>query len=337
MLVAITGATGFVGSHTVAAALAAGHRVRAVVRNPSLVPSALEPLGVDPASVDVAVADVLDRQALGAALDGADALVHAASIYSFDPRRGREIESVAVSGVRNALELAVERQLDPIVHVSSVVALLPGGPGPVSVGPASPPGDSPFPYCRSKANQEALAQELQATGAPVTIVNPGAVWGPYDPHGGESVAMARNALAGKLRFAPQASLPIVDVRDVAQVLTRTLEAGLGPRRFMAGGHRVQVDRIVELVTEAAGRRRRTHAIPKPMARVAGGVGSLCRRTLGIDLGVSQEQVWILLQDMHVDDRDSVHRLGVTFRPPEEAIVDQVRWMLGDERAAEVGA
>ncbi|HAZ35093.1 MAG TPA: epimerase, partial [Acidimicrobiaceae bacterium] len=35
MKVAITGASGFLGSHCMAAAVAAGHEVRAVVRNPA--------------------------------------------------------------------------------------------------------------------------------------------------------------------------------------------------------------------------------------------------------------------------------------------------------------
>ena len=41
MKVAITGATGLVGSHCTAAALAAGHDVRMVVRNPDKARSAL--------------------------------------------------------------------------------------------------------------------------------------------------------------------------------------------------------------------------------------------------------------------------------------------------------
>ena len=46
MKVMVTGGTGFVGSHTVAEVIRAGHDVKLLVRDPSRISSALEPLGV---------------------------------------------------------------------------------------------------------------------------------------------------------------------------------------------------------------------------------------------------------------------------------------------------
>jgi len=47
LLVLVTGGTGYVGSHAIAALAAAGHRIRVLARSPERVPLALAPLGVD--------------------------------------------------------------------------------------------------------------------------------------------------------------------------------------------------------------------------------------------------------------------------------------------------
>src|SRR5438093_1733643 len=84
MRVLVTGGTGYVGSHAVAALVRSGHEVRLLVRSPERVATSLDPLGVS--APDVAVGDVTDAGSIDAALTGCDAAVHAASVYSLDPR-----------------------------------------------------------------------------------------------------------------------------------------------------------------------------------------------------------------------------------------------------------
>src|SRR5215467_12887789 len=47
LLVLVTGGTGYVGSHSIAALVGAGHRIRVLARSPEKIPAALNPLGVD--------------------------------------------------------------------------------------------------------------------------------------------------------------------------------------------------------------------------------------------------------------------------------------------------
>lgn len=119
MRVAVTGGTGFVGSHTVAALCAEGHDVRLLVRSTRRIDDALAPLGIDPHDVEVVSADVTDRQAVAAGVDGVDAIVHAASVYSFDPRQAPTMARINDVGLRTVTDAAIDARLDPIVHVSS--------------------------------------------------------------------------------------------------------------------------------------------------------------------------------------------------------------------------
>lgn len=125
MRVLVTGATGFIGSHTAAALVRAGHRLRLLVRDPERIQAALGPHGIT--VDDVVVGDVRDADTVGPAVRGCDAVVHAASVFSYDPRDAVRIDEVNVAGTGNVLGAAAAAACDPVVHVSSMVAFLPAG------------------------------------------------------------------------------------------------------------------------------------------------------------------------------------------------------------------
>ncbi len=83
MLVGVTGGTGFVGSHTVVALQDAGHRVRALVRDPAKLKRIYEPMGREIA--EVVVGDVTDPDSATRLLEGCDAVVHAAAVVALGP------------------------------------------------------------------------------------------------------------------------------------------------------------------------------------------------------------------------------------------------------------
>ncbi len=72
MYVALTGATGFVGSYTVRSLVGAGHRIRVLVR-PTRDTSWLEELGIE-----ICRGEMTDEEALYALVEGADAVIHTA-------------------------------------------------------------------------------------------------------------------------------------------------------------------------------------------------------------------------------------------------------------------
>jgi len=123
MRVLVTGGTGHVGSHIVAALLDEGHAVRMLVRKPERVPAALEPSGWTTDDVEMVQGDVADGpEALATAMDGVDALLHAANVYSLNQADAQQMREANVDGTRAILQTASERRLAPIVHVSSYVA-----------------------------------------------------------------------------------------------------------------------------------------------------------------------------------------------------------------------
>jgi hypothetical protein len=110
-------AVNFVGSHTVAALLRAGHDVRLLIRDATRIPAAFEPPGAE-APADAVLGDVTEPDTVERLLDGCDAVVHAASISSFDTRDTLRIRATNVGGTRLVIEAGCRLRLDPIVHVA---------------------------------------------------------------------------------------------------------------------------------------------------------------------------------------------------------------------------
>jgi dihydroflavonol-4-reductase len=94
--VLVTGGTGFVGSHTVAALVNGGHQVRLLVRDRQRVAPAVAPLGLQPAELDTSVGDVTDLAVVNQAVAGCEAVVHAGSVYSLDSRDAGRIRPIAL-------------------------------------------------------------------------------------------------------------------------------------------------------------------------------------------------------------------------------------------------
>ena len=329
MRVLVTGGTGFVGAHSVKALLDAGHEVRLLVRAPDRIAAALGPLGIG--SVDHVVGDVTDPGAVRRALDGCEAVLHAAGVYALARGRAAEMGSVNARGTEVVLGAAHALGLDPIVHVSSYSALLPPGADGVLTADA-PVGHPAGPYARSKAEAESIARRLQQLGAPVTITQPGTVWGPHDPHMGESARIAMTILRGRMPIALPGPLAIVDVRDVANVHTAVMRRGLGPRRFLVVAADVMFADLIDTVRRATGRR-----LP-----AVGFAAGLARRTIGARRSVpgNLEGPWIAMQGARCDGSATEAALGLSLRPPEESVTDTIRWLhatgeLDDRRAGRI--
>lgn len=322
MRVLVTGATGFVGIHTVAAIVAAGHEVRLFVRSPERVPAHFAPLGVPGEALkDVVQGDVTDREAVERALTGCDAVVHSASTYSLDPRDAPAIERTNVGGTRIVLETAHRLGLDPIVHVSSYVALIPSSDPAVTRD--SEPGDGCGPYSTSKADSERVAREFQARGAPVVSVMPGMVWGPHDPYHGETDRIIADYLKGRLRMTARGGYvaPPVDVRDVARVIVAVLEPGHGPRRYLAAAESPLLTDVLDRTAAFTGRRIRVLTVPQALVGGTAGLWDAFQRVSPWRLPISSEVSRLLLHFGPADASATREELGVEFRPFDETIRD----------------
>ncbi|HXJ63075.1 MAG TPA: SDR family NAD(P)-dependent oxidoreductase [Actinomycetota bacterium] len=328
MRVLVTGGTGYVGSHTVAALTQAGHEVTVLARSPDRVAPALEPLGVS--GVATALGDVTDPASVERAMQGQEAVLHAASVFSMDARKADEMHAVNIAGTETVLGTAHRLGLDPIVHVSSELALLPPAAGAV-LTPESPTGNAPTPYCRSKADSEAIARRFQQEGAPVVSLMPSAIWGPQDPHLGEGVLLCMNVLKQWYVFVMDGGMHISDVRDVARALAAVMEPRRGPRSYLVTGHYVTMKDIQRTLGEVTGRHLRSVTLPRGFVAGFGHVSDWFQRRVDTRLPWTFEGIWVLNCRARCDDSRSREELGLEPRDLRETFADTVRWLVSAGR------
>lgn len=332
MHVLITGATGFLGAWTAKAVADQGHRLRLLVRDPDKLSPIAAAVGFD--ASDVVVGDMTDANTVAAALKGCNAVIHAAAVVAL--KRGEVDRMIASNllGAKNVVGQAVERGIDPVVHVSSATALW--HPRCALLHADLPPRGGGDDYAESKAQVEHYIRELQRRGAPIAVTYPWAVIGPaaLDQYGesGEAIgAFIRSGVLGR-----GAAVTIADVRDVAEAHARLLEAGHGPRRYVLGGHRLTGAELATELTRITGRRVRHLPVPDVLLIGAGRIADRFRSQLPDSLSkLSEAGTRYLTGVPPVDNSPAQAELGITFRPPNEALeamlADRARRRLARQR------
>jgi nucleoside-diphosphate-sugar epimerase len=254
------------------------------------VDAALAPHGIREA--DTVTGDVLDAASVRAAVKDCDAIINAAAVYSLDPREAERTLATNARATEIVLEAAVGAGLDPIVHVSSYVVLLPSRD---VLRADSPIGAGGPAYPRSKAESERIARRYQAEGVAVVTSYPGAVAGPHDPYFGDTAFTIAMLLRNRGPFALPGGWPVSDVRYVAAAHAAMLETGRGPRRYLATGHYTAWNELQASLRRLTGRRLPALPTPGPLARAKGRAMDGLQRATRAHLPLGYQGTWIVTQ------------------------------------------
>ena len=205
-LAAVTGGTGFLGRHVVAALARDGWRLRLLVRRAPAPPPAA---GGPPAEVVDGALD--DAAALRRLVEGARAVVHVAGLTK--ARRAAEFAAVNRDGSAR-LAQATAATAAPgarCVLVSSMAAREP----------------HLSPYAASKrAGEDAAIAALDGAGVAWVVLRPSVIYGPWDREGLALLRMARAPVAPVPR-APEPRIAMVHAADAAAAVAALCRAG-GP-------------------------------------------------------------------------------------------------------------
>jgi nucleoside-diphosphate-sugar epimerase len=252
-LVAITGATGFLGRYIVGALAAEGWRLRILARQPIDHPQ------LAGMKMEVVLGDLSDRQALRALVDGADTIVHAAGLIKASSAAA--FEAVNVYGTAN-LARAIEE-----CKVSARVLL-------VSSMAAREPQLSA--YARTKRAGEKLLTAVLSPRCHWTIVRPCVIYGPWDR---ETLTIFQ-AVDHHIFFRPgiaNGRVAVIHAADAAAAIASLCDRGPAGSVFELADERTQGYSWDEIVSTAeAATDSKALAIPLPgLAVRAAAAVSLC--------------------------------------------------------------
>ena len=291
-MVLVTGASGFVGRHVVAALRAAGIPVRAMVRDPARA----QGLGAH----EMAVADVTDPRSVAEAARGCRAVIHLVAIRR--PWRERTFQRITVDGTRHVLEAARQAGAERFVYVSAL-------------GAGDPPRTQ---YMRAKHEAERLVRE---GGLPWVILRPSFIVGP----GGLVAEYGR-----LLQRAPVIPLPgpsdypvqPIAVEDVALACLRALtrEEAVGRALDLPGPERLPFRRFILRIAEAMGVRKPVVAVPLWLMRAV----AWALEPWTPSVPATRDELDNLVRGSFGDPEAAVRALDLPLTPLEEALRRAVR-------------
>lgn len=247
MTIALTGGTGFVGSHFLDAAVQAGHQVHALTRRPQ----------PHRDCVTWVEGSLQDADSLRQLVTGCTSLVHVAGIIN--ARDPSEFQRGNVEGTLAMLAAATAAGISRFVHVSSLAAREPK----LSL------------YGATKARSEEL---VQRSGLDWAIVRPPAVYGPGDR---ETLDLFRMAKLRLMLLPPKGRVSLIHVDDLARLLLALVEKErpshivLEPDDGRPEGWSHK--QLGKAIGDAVGRRNLSLSMPGAMLRLGAVVDQAVRR------------------------------------------------------------
>ncbi|OQX15263.1 MAG: epimerase [Desulfobulbaceae bacterium A2] len=296
MLIAVFGATGFVGTAMVESLLLAGHRLRLLVRPGSERKLALAQ------QCEIVRGDLDDENAIARTVTGAEAVCYLVGIIREFPARGITWEKLHWQGAQRVIDAA------GAAGVSRFLLMSANGVKAEGTG-----------YQRSKFRAE---QYLRASSLSWTIFRPSVIFG--DPRGQQEFCtqlrddMIQTPLpaplfhrgllpchAGSFQLAP------VHVQNVADCFVQALSRpeAVGRTYQLCGPEALAWAELIRRVAAACGRHKL--ALPVPVAVVAA-IAALCDRFPWFP--VTRDQLIMLLEDNVCQEEGALRELGVTPIP-----------------------
>jgi dihydroflavonol-4-reductase len=257
--VLVTGISGYVGQHIAAALLRHGVDVVGTVRSLGKADGTAAALLAAGCSqpANFVEADLLDDRGWDAAMEGCDAVLHVASPFVLaEPRDENDLIAPAVEGTQRVLSAAIRAGVGRVVLTSSVVAMTSGKAsgtyGPDAWSDVHAPIGA---YAKSKTLAERAAWDLVADAdTELVVINPGFIIGPSlgAPGDGQSVAMIRQVIGGKMPMIPDIAMGMVDVRDVAELHVAACSApdAAGKRFIASSAEPVSMAHLASVLREA---------------------------------------------------------------------------------------
>jgi nucleoside-diphosphate-sugar epimerase len=255
-LVAVTGASGFLGAHITAALIAAGASVRVLVHN-----RPPHPLWQN-LPVAFFSGSVMDPDACARLVDGADAVVHAAGLIK--ALRDKAFTEVNVQGTATLAKAVRDAADCRLVLISSLAAKAP----------------QLSAYAASKLAGEQVAQAtFSETPGRLAILRPPALYGPWDREG----LLMFKAVRG--RVAPvfgSGRIIVMHVQDTVNAIAKVAMHSIAGRYALAGpglaGHTTR--ELISAAAQAVGGNPWLFPVPAPVLLAAGALSGWWGRWRG---------------------------------------------------------
>ena len=320
----ITGATGFVGAAVSRELLKKGHKVKALVRQSSVLDN-LKNL-----DVEIVHGDLKDKDSLKRCLKDCKYLFHVAADYRLWVPKPKEIYENNVTGTENLMEEALSLGIEKIVYTSSVAVL--GKPIEGDVADEKTPVNVDQMighYKKSKYLAEEKVKELYKTKKlPVVIVNPAAPVGPRDIKPTPTGKMILDAAMKKIPAYLDTGLNIVHVDDVAKGHLQAFNKGIFGERYILGGENMTFKEILEMISVLCGHNPPKIQLPKKPLYPIGYIFEIFARLFNLkNPMLTVDMIRMAEKKMFFSSEKAKKELNYKYKSAKIALKDAIQWFI----------
>jgi dihydroflavonol-4-reductase len=312
----VTGGSGFIGQHLVAALIRRGHRVSFLdVRPPAC---HLE-------GAHFLEGSVLDPAKMQEAFTGVDEVYHLAALPGMWVRKKHDFHTVNYLGTKAVIAAARERGVSRLLHCSTESILFSASSTDqfVAEHTCTTIEEMPGAYTRSKLIAEQCALEAAASGLHVIVANPTMPIG-NDRNLTPPALMLQYFMNRPIQFYLDFIVNLVDVQDVADGLVLAMQRGRSGERYVLGGENLSLKKLLLVLGAMSGRKAfRIPVSAGPAQIIAAAVEFISSHVTHRPPTATVEGVRIALWSKPLSIEKSRRELGYAPRPIRPALEQAV--------------
>jgi dihydroflavonol-4-reductase len=325
-MVLVTGGTGFLGSYIIKDLIEHGYAVRAIHRKGNL-PTHIPKEIVD--AVEWIEGDVLDVVVLHQIMHGVKTVVHSAGIVSFIKKDRKKMYQVNVEGTANVVNMALENNVEKLIHISSVAALgRTANGGKVDEEKKWEESKVNTHYAKSKYKAELEVWRGIGEGLNAVILNPSTILGFGDWNTG-SCAIFKNIYEEFAWYAPGTN-GFVDVEDVARVVRLFIESSISEQRFIVNGDTWSFKKLMDTIANSFNKKHATRKISPALIALAWRMEKLKSLITGKRPLLTKESARVAISQTYFQNNKLLQALpGFSFTTLEKSIQKACEKYLSD--------
>ncbi len=317
MKIAVTGASGHVGSNLCRALIQKGIETNVLFHDDDKAFRGL--------AVNVIKGDLNNKESLDNLIRGVDVVIHTAAYISVNQTDDQTVIDTNIEGTKNIIAKCFEHKTSRLIHFSSIHAF--------NQFPLNEPldeeriliKDSPYIYDNTKAASELLVREANKNGLETVVLSPTSIIGPFDFKPSLVGRSLINIYKQNLPALISGGYDFVDVRDIAEAAINAITMARAGEKYLLAGKFHSIKEFGDLIEKVSGVRRPRFICPLWLAKF--GMPVMKYFVDKENRLVFNKQTIEILESGHrnISSAKAQKELNFKSRPLEVSITDAFHW------------
>lgn len=317
MKIAVTGASGHVGTNLCRMLLDQGHLVRALIHHSNK--------GLEDLDIEFVTGSVDCEADLRKLCEGCSVLFHLAAFISIR-KQDQRCMAVNAGSCESLLVAARSAGVRRIIHFSSIHAFSQKPHEGILNEERDLETGSSVSYNRSKALGHKIMTEGSSANPEVIVLNPTAILGPND----FQPSLLGNAVIRFYKGENPSLIPggydWVDVRDVCAAAINAIDHGVPGECYLLSGSWKSLKDMANAVEKLGGHKAPRLTLPWWLARIGAVVLNMHATVTGrVPLYTSMSLDTLKESHRNISSAKAARDLGYSSRPFEETMADTIKW------------